>query len=243
MSERATEGAGASGAGNVVTELVDLLFAPSRTFEALRRRGAWAHGTVLAVLALAIVVALRGLLEPFIEANMVLALRQAAARGQAMPAGAAGAMASFAWWGFVGTAAMAVPGAALFGGLGLWLGARPLSVPLSFGRAAVVATLSAIALPVGTLLMAVQGALLDPATVRGITDASLGPARFVDPTTMSPALLAILARLDLPSLWGVVLGGIGVSVMGGVTRGTGFLVAALSWTLATVVGILPTLLL
>lgn len=244
MSEQATEGVNAAPPkGNVVAELVDLLVAPPRAFEALRRRNAWAHGAVLTVLALVTVVALRGLLEPFLQANMATALKQAAAKGQSLPAGAAGTMSAVAWWGFVATTAFTVPSTALLGGVTLWLAARLLKVPLPFGRAAVVAALSAVTVPVGMLLMAAQGAVLDPATVRGLTDAALGPARFLDPATTSPALLAMLARVDLLSLWSVVLEGIGVSVMTGAPRGNGYTVSAVAWLVATILGSLPAVLL
>lgn len=244
MSDTAAEGApDAPVKGNVVTELVDLLVAPARAFEALRWRNAWAHGAILAFLTVLILVALRGLVEPFLDANMAAMLRQAAAKGQPMPAGAANAMGTFAWWGFVASTAFTVPSMALFGGAALWLAAKVLSVPLPFGRAAVIATLSTITAPVGLLLMGAQGAVLDPAAVRGLTDAALGPVRFMDPATTSPALLALVARVDLLALWSVLLEGIGVSVMAGVSRGSATAVAAGAWLLASILGILPTVLL
>lgn len=243
MSEMTAGGAPQAPAkGNVVTELVDLLVAPSRAFAALRQRNVWAHGVILALLAMVVLVALRGLVEPFLDANMAAVLRQAAAKGQPMPAGAANAMGAFAWWGFVGSTAFTIPSTALFGGAALWVAAKLFSVPLPFGRAAVIATLSTITIPVGMLLMGAQGAVLDPAAVRGLTDAALGPVRFLDPATTSPALLALVARVDLLSIWGVVLEGIGVSVIAGVARGSGTAVAAVAWLLGTILGTLPTLL-
>lgn len=243
MSDQAVGGAPeAPATGGVAEELVDLLVAPARAFASLRRRNAWAHGAIMAALSLVIAVALRGLLEPFIEANMASALRQAAAKGQSLPAGAAGTMATVAWWSFVGSAAFAIPAMALFGGAALWVAARLLSVPLAFGRAAVVATMAAVTVPVGMLVMGVQGLILDPAAIRGITDASLGVARFLDPASAPPALVAMLSRVDLLSLWGGLLEGIGVSVMTGVSRGTGFAVAGVTWLLTTLVTAIPAVL-
>lgn len=245
MSEDATNGTSPGGTapatGSVLEELVEALVAPARAFEALRARNAWAHGAILALLTLVIVVALRGLLEPFVEANLVLALKQAAAKGKPMPAEAVGMAGKFAWWGFVSTTTLAVPGAALASGVALWLVAKLFGAPLRFGRAVVIGTLSGIAIPIGMLVVAVQGAVLDPAAIRGFTDATLGPARFMDPATAAPALLALVSRLDLLSLWGALLHGIGVSVMAGVSRATGMLVALTAWGAVTILATLAAL--
>ncbi len=236
MSET-TEGTPAAAAkGNVLEELVDMLVAPARAFAALRTRGAWPHVIILSLLTLVVVVALRGLLEPFLEANMALAMRQAAAKGQAVPPEAARAMGSFAWWGFVFSSVFTVGLAALFGGAALWAAGLLFKVALPFQRAVVIGAVAAVTVPFSMLAMALQGAVLDPAAIRGLTDASLGPARFFDPATTSPALLAMVSRVDLLGLWAVVLQAIGVSVIAGVPRKTGWAVAGLAWALSVILG-------
>jgi hypothetical protein len=242
MSE-ATDGAPVAAAkGNVLEELVDMLVAPARAFAALRTRGAWPHVIILSLLTLVVVIALRGLLEPFLEANMALALRQAAAKGQAVPPEAARAMGSFAWWGFVFTSAFTVGLTALLGGAALWGAGLLLKVALPFQRAVVIGAVAAVTVPFSMLAMALQGAFLDPAAIRGLTDASLGPARFLDPATTSPALLAMVSRIDLLGLWGVALQAIGVGGGAGVPRRTGWAVAGLAWALSTIVSSIPAVL-
>jgi hypothetical protein len=242
MSDAPMEGAPAAAGGNVLEELVDILVAPARTFAALRTRGAWPHVIILSLLTLAVVIALRGLLEPFLEANMAVAMRQAAAKGQAVPPGAARAMGSFAWWGFVVTSAFTVGLTALFGGAALWAAGLLLKVALPFQRAVVIGAVAAVTVPFSMLAMGVQGAFLDPAAIRGLTDASLGPARFFDPATTAPALLAMVSRIDLLGLWGVALQAIGVGGVAGVPRKTGWAVAGLAWALSTIVSSIPAVL-
>ncbi len=242
MSET-TEGAPAAAAkGNVLEELVDMLVAPARAFAALRTRGAWPHVIILSLLTLVVVVALRGLLEPFLEANIALAMRQAAAKGQAVPPEAARAMGSFAWWGFVFSSVFTVGLAALLGGAALWAAGLLFKVALPFQRAVVIGAVAAVTVPIAMLVMGGQGAFLDPAAIRGLTDASLGPARFLDPATTSPALLAMVSRIDLLGLWGVALQAVGVSVFTGVSRKTGWAVAGLAWALSAIVSTIPAVL-
>ena len=236
MSET-TEGTPAAAAkGNVLEELVDMLVAPARAFAALRTRGAWPHVIILSLLTLVVVVALRGLLEPFLEANMALAMRQAAAKGQAIPPEAVRAMGSFAWWGFVFTSVFTVGLTALLGGAALWGAGLLLKVALPFQRAVVIGAVAAVTVPFSMLAMALQGAVLDPAAIRGLTDASLGPARIIDPATTSPALLALESRVHLRGRWAGGLQAIGVSVIAGVPRKTGWAVAGLAWALSVILG-------
>jgi hypothetical protein len=243
MNDTSMEGAPAAARGNVLEELVDMLVAPARAFAALRTRGAWPHVIILSLLTLVVVVALRGLLEPFLEANMAMAMRQAAAKGQTVPPEAARAMGSFAWWGFVFSSAFTVGFTALAGGAALWVAGLLLKVALPFQRAVVIGAVAAITVPFTMLAMGVQGAFLDPAAIRGLTDASLGPARFLDPVTTPPALLAMVTRIDLLGLWGVALQAIGVGVVAGVPRKTGWAVAGLAWALSTIVSSAPAALL
>jgi hypothetical protein len=71
--------------------------------------------------------------------------------------------------------------------------------------------------------MALQGLIVPPESVRSISDASLGPARFMDPLTTSPAILSVLSNFDVINLWAFALIAIGISVMGRVSRASGFL--------------------
>ena len=61
----------------------------------------------------------------------------------------------------------------------------------------------------------------------------LVPARFVDPTTVSPVTLAICNRLDLFTIWYVVLLGIGMHVTGKVSKLNAAIFAVIYWSLVT----------
>jgi hypothetical protein len=83
----------------------------------------------------------------------------------------------------------------------------------------------------GYIAMAVQGAITDTSAVRGVGDAQLGPARFVDPATTPPALMSLLTQLDVFNLWSLVIIAIGVSVVAHASRSTGAVAAVIRFAI------------
>lgn len=69
-----------------------------------------------------------------------------------------------------------------------------------------------------------------------MNDAQFGPARFVDPAAVSPALLGFLQSLDLFNIWTLVLTAIGVSVVAR-ARSTGAIAAVIRWGLLALVSL------
>jgi hypothetical protein len=185
--------------------------------------------------------ALKGLLEPYIDANTVLQFQRMADEGKSVPPEAVKAARAFGNWSFIGVSTIMVPIGALFTGLLVWIGSKAISAPTSFGQAMLIATLGSIPRLLSFIATAIQGALVDETTIRSFADASLGPARFVDPLTASPALLALLANLDLFSVWQFVLLAIGISVIGRVERSTAFVGALVAWGIGIALSVIPAL--
>jgi hypothetical protein len=113
---------------------------------------------------------------------------------------------------------------------------------MRFGQAALIATLASVPRILSFLATAAQGAVFDVASIRSFYDASLGPARFVDPVTTSPAVLGLLANIDVFSIWQVVIFAIGVSVVARVARSTGFVAAVIAWGIGAALTLIPALL-
>jgi hypothetical protein len=82
-----------------------------------------------------------------------------------------------------------------------------------------------------TITSAIFGMMADPQSVRGTGDGQLGLLRFFDPDTTSPLLIEILRRIDVFALWELALTAIGISIIGRVSRGSGFVAAAIKWAL------------
>jgi hypothetical protein len=209
--------------GGVFDDLVEMFVAPSRVFER-RRDGRYGKLLMLLmVITLVVMVATMGVSAPFWDAQFDLAMKQAAAKGQAMPEGAAAdtARSIGRWMGTVGGAVF-VPIFVWVGALFIMLGAKVAGTSLSFAQGATIFTLAGIPRLLSPVVMAVQGLLLPTSQITSMHSASLGPARFFDAETTSAAIMSVLSNFDVINLWAFALVGIGISVMGRVSRANGF---------------------
>ncbi len=226
-------------AGSVFENMIEVLYAPSKVFDRTRQSKATMYVVVSAVVAGVVLFATMNLLQPWFEAQADVAVAQAAAKGQAMPDAAVGAMRGFMKWGFVGTAVMAMLIGPYLNAWFLQLGGKLASARLTYSQAAMIAVLGGIPRLLAYLLMPAQTMLLDAEKARGLSDLSLGAARFVDPATTSPAVLAMLSSLDLTRIWQVILTAIGVSVVARVSTGAGFVAAVIMVCIGLILQLIP----
>jgi hypothetical protein len=210
-------------AGGLFEDLIESFTAPSRVFERRRDGRYGALLGALVVLTLVVMVATLGASGPYWDAQFDLSLRQAAEQGRAaMPEGAALDMArtSGRWFGAIG-GALFVPLFVWIGALFVLLGAKVAGASLSYRQGAAIFTVAGIPRLLSPIAMAVQGLLVDPSSIRSMSDASLGPARFLDPAATPAVVLSVLSNFDLVNLWAFALVAIGISVVGRVSRGAG----------------------
>jgi hypothetical protein len=123
-------------------------------------------------------------------------------------------------------------------GLALWVCGKFFESKQSLGQAVMVASYAYVPRVVEGVVTSVQGLLLDPSTFTGRWRVSLGVGRFLDPDATSPALLALVGRIDVFTIWVTVLLAIGLAVTGRISRGRAAIAAAIVWFL----GALPLLL-
>lgn len=195
---------------------------------------------MLVVLTLVIMLATMSLSAPFWDAQFDQAMRQAAEKGQPMPEGAALDMArtSGRWFAVIG-GSLLVPVFVWLGALFVMLGAKVAGTSLSFRQGATIFTVAGVPRLLSPIATALQGLVMDPATIRGVSDASLGPARFLDPATTPAFLLQALSNLDVTNLWAFAIVAIGISVMGRVSRGAGFTGTAVVFACTLALTIIP----
>ncbi len=231
----------APGKSNAVEDILEVLVAPAKVFDRARNSSPGIYIALLSVLTIIIVFATKGLLAPYIDANFDLQLQLQAAKGKPIPPEAVAAGRSFGMYGFLAASVFTIPIGALISGFLIWIGGKLVRADLRFGQAALIATLASVTRPLSFLATAVQGAFADPQSIRSFADASLGPGRFVDPTTTSPALQGLLANLDVFNLWQLVLLAIGISVIARVSRSTGAIAAIIAWGIGAIATMLPAL--
>jgi len=119
-------------------------------------------------------------------------------------------------------------------GFALWVCGKLFESKQSFGQAVMVAAYAYVPRVIEGVVTSVQGLLLDPSTFTGRWRVSLGVGRFLDPDTTSPALLALVGRLDVFTMWVTVLLAIGLSVTGRIPRGRAAIATAIVWFIGAV---------
>jgi hypothetical protein len=225
--------------GGLMEDVIEIFTNPSALYERVRNSSFLRPALVQTVIFLVLALALKNLMAPFTDAEfargMAKAAAKAAASGQPMPEGAT-AMAEK----FKNVASLVGPPVlpwiiALLGGLMVWLCSKFVAAKLSFGQSMTVTSWSFMPAILGTITIAVFGLVMDPQSVRGVTDGQLGPGRFFDPNTTSPFVYAVLQRCDVFNLWSVALTGIGISVVGRVARSAGFIAAVVQWAIVVVI--------
>lgn len=222
--------------GGLFEDLIEVFYAPSTVFDRTRNATVGKYLLVTAVIVAVILVATKGLMMPYFDAQFDLTAKMSAAKGRPMPEAARAATT----YSIMGASILFAALGPFVNGFFLTLGSKIIGVPLSFARASVIAVLAGMPRIVSWLSVAVQGLLLDDASsVRSLSDASIGPARLVDPETTSPAILALLGGFDLFRIWQIVLMGIGISVVARVSRTNGYLAAVIAMGIVTVISLIP----
>jgi hypothetical protein len=119
-------------------------------------------------------------------------------------------------------------------GLALWVVGKFFEAKQTLGQAVMVASYASIPRIVEGVVTSVQGLLLDTAQFTGRWRVSIGVGRFFDPDTTSPALLALLGRVDVFTIWVTVLLVIGLSVTGKIPRARAAIAGVIVWFLGAV---------
>jgi hypothetical protein len=119
-------------------------------------------------------------------------------------------------------------------GLALWLVGKLFEAKETLGQAVMVASYAYVPRIIEGVLTSVQGLLLDPSQFTGRWRVSIGLGRFLDPETTSPALLGLLGRVDVFTIWVTVLLAIGLAVTGKIPRAKAAIAGAIVWFLGAV---------
>lgn len=114
-------------------------------------------------------------------------------------------------------------------GVGVLLGAKVVGKSLSFAQAATIGTFAMFPRLVEMVVAAVQALLMDESKLNGRFAVTLGIGRFLDPDKTAPALLGLLGRIDLFTLWVTVLVFLGVRTMTKAGSGQAAAAAVFVW--------------
>ena len=217
---------------------MDIFYAPASVFARRATSGFGIPMLVVTVLIGTLFLVNTGVMQPIMDAEFS---RATAAAMRKNPKVTAEQMAQFRGIGekFAAVFAFVGPPVAIFVvGLISWIAGKFVDAKQTFGAALMVAAYAFIPRVIGGIAAGVQGLLMDPASLDSQYRISLGPARFLDPDSASPVLLAVAGRLDVFTIWVTVLLVIGLSVTGRISRRKAAIAGVIVW----MIGALPTLL-
>jgi hypothetical protein len=213
---------------SVWEDFIDIFHQPSAVFERRREGQFWLALVILAVLTGILAFALHNGLAPVMDA--VMAKQQAAALAKnpnltadqlSMMSGVAEKMSKFG-------AIIFVPIVAVIGAALIWIIGKFVDTKVTFAAAMMIAVYSGIPRVIQTIVTAVQGLLMAPESITSANSVSIGPARFL-PDSANAGLGAVLANLDVFTIWIFVLMAIGIAVVARVPMKRAAITAFLVW--------------
>ncbi len=219
-------------------DFIDIWTSPTAVFTR-RSDGKFAHAMVFfIVLGAVLFFGTRGATAPIYDAE--IARGMAASSQQLTPEQieAARGMTGIMTGAFV---VIGSPILLLLVGLSVWLGTRILGGTISYAQGLTIACFAEFPRLVEAVSTAVQAMLMDESALTGRYSVSLGVGRFFDPDTANAALLGLVGRIDLFTLWITVLVVIGVKVVGKRSTEQAVMAGAIVWLLGALPTVVPAL--
>lgn len=219
-------------------DFVDIFYAPSEVFA--RRRNA-KFGLPLLFLTIAGVVLYfltKNAMQPVMDAEFSF---RSAEMLRTNPQMTSEQLASgrrfFETFGVVIIAVM-FPITVVLTGTVLWAIGKLFDAKEPLTAALMIATYSQVPRLVQSLVSAAQALFMDPQSITSIHSVSFSLARFMDPTTAQPVLLAMAARVDVFTIWITVLLAIGLHVVGNISKQSAAVAAAITWLVGAIPAII-----
>jgi hypothetical protein len=219
-----------------LADCAEIYYSPGEVFER-RRGGEWGGPYFVFIIAMIVIFfATRGLLQPMMDAETNRGLAKMATNPDVSPEQLEAARNMGQKFVVFGVAffVLVIP---FLSGLFLKLVSKIAGAAVTLKQTMAIGVLSLFPMILSSVLAGAQGAVLDESAQTGKYAFSIGPARFLDPDTASPLMMAIAGHFDLFQLWIFFLMGLGVKVMGRTSNGTAVAVGVGMW----VVSLLPAL--
>lgn len=136
---------------------------------------------------------------------------------------------TFAKWGAIVFFPISILALALVA----WLLGKAFGSKQNYASALTMSSYAYAPRVLGFVAVAIQGLVSDTSKLNAAAQITVSPARFLDPNTTNPILLAVLMRLDVFILWETALLAIGVYVMGKISKENAWVFGIVIWLLGT----------
>jgi len=210
-------------------DFVDIFYAPSSVF-VRRSDGKFGMALLLLVIVAGVLVFVtKNAMQPVMDAEFA---RQSAAALRKNPNLTAEQLATGRnFFEMVGPLFYAVIlTISVFGtGVVLWAVGKLFDAKESVAAAIMVATYAEVPRIVQILTNAAQGLIMSPEKLTSLNSVGFSLARFMNPDTASPVMIALASRVDLFTIWVTVLLAIGLHVVGKIPKQQAAIVAAITW--------------
>lgn len=222
-------------------DFIDIFTSPSQVFRRRESSGFGLQLLILTVLFAAIILGTKSLVQPVFDAEIA---RQGAHLMKSHPEITAAQLQQQQAMGeklgpiFI---IIVIPISAMLTGLVLWLVGKIFDSKQTATAAIMVATYAFFPKLLATVVGALIAYLSNPDRLTGMTRLSVGLGAFLDPDTASPILIALLARVDVFTLWETALLAIGLQVTGKVSKTNSYIAAAIVWLIGALPGVLGAL--
>ena len=227
---------------SALDDIIEIFYRPSAVFA--RRRADpkfWGAFFIVAALMAIAMYLLMTNMTAALESQFNRQIQEMARRNPQMnPEQMAGMRGTMLMTGKI-IAVLMAPLGILFLGIFVWLVGKIFGADLNLKHGMVIATMAWVPRVIGTIVAAVMAMMMSGEQLQGMNAVSIGPARFLDPLTASQRDIMLLTRLDVFTIWGTILVGIGLHVIGGLSKGKAALAAFLLWLVATAVTVVPAL--
>ena len=218
-------------------DFIDIIFSPASVFRR-RERGSWFAPMIVLTVAVAVIaIASRGVLQPVFDAEFEKAAEQMRQNPQITEDMIERMHGMMQLTAMIGTVVV-FPITIFVVGFMTWLIGKLVDSRQELHAAMVVATYSMTPRLIQTILNAIQGLVLKPEQLNGITKLSFSPARFTDPAKTSPVVLQLLNRFDLFTIWVTVLLATGLYVTGRVSKQRAAIAGVLFWLVGSIPAII-----
>ena len=217
----------------IVEDFFDIFATPSAVYERRRDSSPWLPLVVVSVVLALAYVATSGAMQPIMDAEYERGMKAMLGSNSRFTAEQLEQGRAFAQGFGKVMFILGTPIAIFFCGLGLMLIGKLVDAQVKLGTGVMIAAWAFVPRIVGAVLTAIQLQMMRPESLEGIYRISTGPARFMDPDTASPVLLAIAGRFDVFILWTTVLLGIGLAVVARIPRAHAMMAAFGVWMLGS----------
>jgi hypothetical protein len=228
--------AAAPRSSSIFEDIVEIFASPAQVFARRKGRGFWLALLIYAVITAALVIGTRPLMQPVFDALWPQMLAQIQAKNANITPEQLTAIRHSQPIIFMVSIIVISPITVLVVGLLLWRVGKLFDAEQSLGNSMMVATFASFP----RILAWVAGALIllvmDPAKVTSQWSATPSLAHFVN-GAQQPVVAALLARVDIFTIWTTVLLAIGLSVTGNISRKKAAYAAIIVW----IIGALPSI--